>query len=174
LGDGEGPCGEGDGLPELEGVGEQSLERPLVGCGDALDAGAFGACETVGPEAGERAGAIGSGCDLGGLADCCLKVGDVGPLANGLGLAAQVGGAVGAKFGDGLAPLGQFGAGFEPVELVGGGLVDIAPSWGTSRADASASARSRLARRPNRMRRPLSWPRAVGSRVTAAVAPARP
>ena len=98
----------------------------MVGDGDALDALAFGAGERVGPEAGESAGPIGSGADLGGLADCGLKVGDVGALAEGLGLMVQVGGAMEAEFGDGVAAPGQLGAGFEPVELVGGGLVDIA------------------------------------------------
>jgi len=102
----------------------------LVGCGDALNAGAFGSGEIVGPEAGERAGPIDSGADLPGLADGGLEVGDVGLLAEGLGLAAQVGGAMGAEFGDGVAPLGQLGTGIEPVELVGGGLVDIAPDGG--------------------------------------------
>ena len=102
----------------------------MVGCGDALNAGAFGSGEIVGPEAGERAGPIDSGADLPGLADGGLEVGDVGLLAEGLGLAAQVGGAMGAEFGDGVAPLGQLGTGIEPVELVGGGLVDIAPDGG--------------------------------------------
>jgi len=102
----------------------------LVGCGDALDADAFGSGETVGPEAAERAGPIGAGADLPGLADGGLEVGDVGPLSEGLGLSAQVGGAMGAEFGDGVAALGQFGAGFDPVELVGCGLVDIAPDGG--------------------------------------------
>jgi len=102
----------------------------LVGCGDALDALAFGSGESVGPEAGERAGAIGAGCDLPGLADGGLEVGDIGLLAEGLGLSAQVGGTMGAEFGDGVAAPGQLGAGFEAVELVGGSLVDIAADGG--------------------------------------------